>query len=478
MNEPTDAAAATDAAASNSHNADGERLHPLTPFLRGGAFAIVILAGILRDQITHPNVRFILAVAGAVVIVGGSYGLVTWLFTRYRLTDDSLRINTGPIVRRNRVLRYDRMQAVDVNQPLLARIFGLAELRMDVAGGDKSEGRLGYLTLADARALRARLLARAAGLHADTPTAPERIVLAVPTARVFGASLLSTPVVGSFLASVLVLVVTIVLGQPLGLLVMVPWAFGVLTPILRNMVRLGGFTLSSSPDGLRTRHGLASVEHQTLPPGRIQGLAINQSLFWRPLGWFRVEVDVAGMGGQKEGDLSSAVVLPVGDRTDVAVVVAQLFGSIDPLAISRHRAPRQARWLRPLGATFLSWGSDEAVFVTTEGWLDRRISVVPHAKTQSVRATQGPLQRLIGLASVSVDTPLGPVNAVALHRGTAEAGDLVHDQVERAHRLRSRSAGDQWMKPLVEGPLSEQPGAGQPGAGQPGVEPPGAHVPS
>lgn len=433
-------------------NLDGERLHPLTPFLRGGAFALVILAGILRDQITHPNFGFIAIVAGAVVVVGGTYGLVTWLFTRYRLTDDSLRINTGPVVRRNRVLRYDRLQAVDVNQPLLARVFGLAELRMDVAGGDKSEGRLGYLTLADAQTLRARLLARAAGLHADTPTAPEQIVLRVPTGRVVGATLLSTPVVGSFLGSLVVLAVSIAFGQPLGLLVMLPWAFGVLTPIARNMARLGGFTLSTSPDGLRTRHGLASVEHQTLPPGRIQGLAISQSLLWRTLGWFRVEVDVAGMGGQSEGGVSSAVVLPVGDRADVATVVARLFGSIDPLAISRHRAPRRARWLRPLGAAFLSWGSDDAVFVTTEGWIDRRINVVPHAKTQSVRAHQGPLQRLLGLASVSVDTPVGPVNAVALHRDAAEAADLVREQVERAHRLRVRSAGDQWMRPVVEPP--------------------------
>jgi putative membrane protein len=438
-------------------NIDGERLHPLTPFLRGGAFAIVILAGILRDQISHPDFGFIALVAGAVVVVGGSYGLVTWLFTRYRLTEDSLRINTGPIVRRNRVLRYDRMQAVDVNQPLLARIFGLAELRMDVAGGDKSEGRLGYLTVDDARALRARLLARAAGLRADTPTAPEQVVLRVPTGRVFGATLLSSPVVGSFLAAVAVVVVTIVLGQPLGLLVMVPWALGVLTPILRNMARLGGFTLSSSPDGLRTRHGLASVEHQTLPPGRIQGLAITQSLLWRLFGWFRVEVDVAGMGAQRQGGVAPAVVLPVGDRADVATVVGQLFGSIDPLSISRHRAPRRARWLRPVGAAFLSWGSDDAVFVTTEGWIDRRVNVVPHAKTQSVRASQGPLQRLLGLATVSVDTPLGPVEAVALHRDSREAVALVHDQVERAHRLRVRSAGDQWMRPITELPGDRMP---------------------
>lgn len=433
-------------------NADGERLHPLTPFLRGGAFAVVILAGILRDQISHPDVGFIAAAAGGVVVVGGTYGVITWLFTRYRLTEDSLRINTGPVVRRNRVLRYDRMQAVDVNQPFLARIFSLAELRMDVAGGDKSEGRLGYLTLADARALRALLLARAAGLDADTPTAPEQVILAIPTARVFGATLISTPVVGSFLATAVIVVVTIALDQPLGLLVMVPWVLGVLAPIARNMTRLGRFTISSSPDGLRTQHGLASVEHQTLPPGRIQGLAIRQPLMWRAFGWFRVEVDVAGMGVMASLGASSTVVLPVGHRADVATVVGQVFGSIDLLAISSHRAPAKARWLRPFGARFLSWGGDDAVFVTTEGWIDRRINVVPHAKTQSVRATQGPVQRLLGLASVAVDTPLGPVNAVALHRDAAEAVSLVHDQIERAHRLRVRSAGDQWIRPIGEPP--------------------------
>ncbi len=439
---------------------DGERLHPLTPVFRGGGLALIVMVAVVRDQLNDLRLGVIGIALATVVVVGGAYGFATWFFTRYRLTDDSLRINTGPIVRRHRVLRYDRLQAVDVNQPFLARLFGLAELRMDVAGGSKAEGKLGYFRLGEAQALRARLLARAAGLHADTPTAPEHVVLTVPTGRVVGATLISTPVVGAFLGALVVVALTMAFDQPIGLLVLIPWVVGVLTPIYRNITRLGGFTLSSSPDGLRVRHGLTGVEHQTLPPGRIQGLAITQSLLWRLLGWYRVEVDVAGMGGQDRGDTSSAVVLPVGDLTHMALVVERLFGSIDPLQISRHRAPGRARWLRPVGTSFLSWGCDETVFVSAKGWIDRRIDVVPHAKTQSVRITQGPVQRRLRLATVHVDTPVGPVNAAALHRDTAEASWLARSQIERAHLLRSRSSGDQWMRVPPAAPSRGGKGAG------------------
>ncbi len=38
------------------------------------------------------------------------------------------------ICRQSRRIRIDRLQGIDIVQPLVARLFGLAELRMDVAG--------------------------------------------------------------------------------------------------------------------------------------------------------------------------------------------------------------------------------------------------------------------------------------------------------------------------------------------------------
>ena len=53
-------------------------------------------------------------------------------------------------------------QAVDVVQPILARLLGLSELKLEVAGGPGSAVSLAFLKEEEADALRAELLARAA----------------------------------------------------------------------------------------------------------------------------------------------------------------------------------------------------------------------------------------------------------------------------------------------------------------------------
>src|SRR5204863_420924 len=83
-------------------------------------------------------------------------------------------VQLRPRVLRNRAgrVRLDRLEAVDVVRPLVARALGLAELRLEVAGGGSSEAPLAYLSEDAAQRLRAELLARAAGLHHSTPEAP------------------------------------------------------------------------------------------------------------------------------------------------------------------------------------------------------------------------------------------------------------------------------------------------------------------
>ena len=66
-------------------------------------------------------------------------------------------------------------------------------------------------------------------------------------------------------------------------------------------------------------------------------------------------------------------------------------------------------------------GADDKVFVTRRGRFRRETDVVLHERVQSVRLTQGPLQRRLGLATVHLDTSPGPVHATAAHRPAAEA---------------------------------------------------------
>jgi putative membrane protein len=109
--------------------------------------------------------------------------------------------------------------------------------------------------------------------------------------------------------------------------------------------------------------------------------------------------------------------------------------------------PEQARWLDPVAWRQLGVGADERVLVTRTGRFTRVTDVVLHEKVQSVRLTQGPVQRRLGLASVHLDTTPGPVNATAAHRPAAEARALVDAEVARARVARAAARPDRWMSP-------------------------------
>ena len=80
--------------------------------------------------------------------------VLSWRVSRYRITEDALELHTGVFFRQQRRARLDRLQAVDVVQPFIARIIGLAKLKVEVAGGHDSAIQLSYLTERDAQRLR------------------------------------------------------------------------------------------------------------------------------------------------------------------------------------------------------------------------------------------------------------------------------------------------------------------------------------
>ncbi|HET6298034.1 MAG TPA: PH domain-containing protein [Kribbella sp.] len=422
----------------------GERLHPLTPFVKGWGYFVVAAFAMANNEGLRSNLK-IAGLGLLAVLVGGILlGALSWWFTKWQLTDDAIRVDSGFLFRRTRIIRFDRIQAIDVAQPFVARLFNMAELRMDVAGGGKNDGRLSYFTYEEAAKLRATLLVRAKGeqaaeAEAQAPQVESPPLLVVPTGRLLGATLLSSTVLGSLAGLVWLIIATTVLDFRFGLFAGLPLLLGVVQPIWKGVVGNHGFTLSETRDGLRTKRGLFDVQRQTVPPGRVQGLLITEPLIWRLLGWSRVDLDIAGVAGNKsdgEDEHDGAQLLPVGERQEVAGVLARVLPGFDLSRIEMHQAPERAKWLRPIGWRYLSYGSDEQVLVTTRGWVSRRTSIVLHHKTQSVRLQQGPLQRRLRLANVHIDTPLGPTDAIALHRDVDDAANLLEAQASRAREAR------------------------------------------
>src|SRR5262249_6460369 len=154
-------------------NAGWRRLHPLSPLVPSGraVLAVLALAGRSPSGLlgSGPGTRW-WDLALVAVVAGGA--VINWLVTRWKVDGVPLRIETGLLRRDSRQLPIARIQAVDLVRPFLARMLGLAELRVRLAGAGDADGRLAYLTEPGAEALRARLLAAHHGLDPAPPAPP------------------------------------------------------------------------------------------------------------------------------------------------------------------------------------------------------------------------------------------------------------------------------------------------------------------
>ena len=141
-------------------NSGWRRLHPLSPLVRSGraVLAVLALAGLSSSGVVGSGAGTRWWDLALVALVAGG-AVVNWLVTRWKVDGATLRIETGLLRRDSRQLPIARIQAVDLVRPFLARMLGLAELRVRLAGSSDADGRLAYLTEQAAAALRARLLA-------------------------------------------------------------------------------------------------------------------------------------------------------------------------------------------------------------------------------------------------------------------------------------------------------------------------------
>ncbi|MFJ6661126.1 PH domain-containing protein [Streptomyces sp. NPDC091377] len=424
------------------------RLHPVTPFRRAWAPIAVVIGWALHDpdqaqrQLTRLTTTTLVIIVAVAIPAAALYGFLTWWFTHFAVTDSELRIRTGLLFRRTAHIRLERIQAIDITQPLLARVAGVSKLKLDVIGTDKKD-ELAFLGEGEARTLRAELLARAAGLAPETAhevgEAPARQLLRVPARGLAVSLLLAGSTWGTLAAAAVVppvlwffthsLWTVIVTGLPL------IGAAGANS--VGRFVSEYDWTLAESPDGLRIDHGLLDRAHETVPPGRVQTVRIVEPLLWRRRGWVRVELNVAGS--------SNSLLLPVAPREVAESIIARVLPGVTvPPMPALSRPPRRARWCMPVWWRGYGLTVTDAVFATRRGLVSRSLALVPHAKVQSVRLTQGPWKRLWGVADVHVDTGANRTETARL-RDAEEAAELLRAQAERSRTGRRDALPDRWM---------------------------------
>lgn len=424
------------------------RLHPVTPLRRAWAPIAVLLGWAVHDmneaQRRLAQLTTTTLVVGLAVLVPAAalYGFLTWWFTHFAVTDTELRIRTGLLFRRTAHIRLDRLQAVDVTQPLLARIAGVAKLKLDVVGADKKD-ELAYLGEGEARALRAELLARAAGFAPESAhevgEAPARQILHTPPRMLAVALLLTGAPWAMLLAAVAVPAFLWFATHNLWtvIAVAVPLAGGAFTNSAGRFVKEYDWAVGESQDGLRIDHGLLDRVHETVPPGRVQTVRFVEPLLWRRRGWVRVELHVAGS--------ANSVLVPVAPREHAEDVVARILpGVAVPKPADFAPSPRRGRWCVPLWWRGYGVAVTETVFAARQGLLQRRLSLVPHAKVQSVRLSQGPWERYWRVADLHLDTGANKTVTARL-RDAQEAADLLRAQADRSRTGRRDARPDRWM---------------------------------
>jgi putative membrane protein len=440
-------------------NSAWRRLHPLSPLVRSGraVLAVLALAGLSSSGLIGNGAGSRWWDVALVALVAGG-AVVNWLVTRWKVDGATLRIETGLLRRDSRQLPIARIQAVDLVRPFFARMLGLAELRVRLAGSGDADGRLAYLTEQAAETLRARLLAAHHGLDPATPEPAESVVASVPTGRLAGSALLPAALLAAGAVAAGAVTASLVPGGLLAVGVPLVWWLIICGTIAWQRVSTQyAFTVAVSPDGVRIRRGLLGTVAETIPVPRIQAVRMIEPLLWRPLRWCRLEVDVAGHLGRDRPEGSGTArkaLLPVGRRDEARRLLAIALPAAAGWPALR-KPPRRAWWKAPLSYHFLAAGHDSTLAVAVVGRLRRETTWVPLAKAQSVRLVQGPLQRRLGLATVHLDAAGRRVRAEFRERRQEEARALV-DELAALSRSARRQASLAAAGPPVPSPAGGQ----------------------
>ncbi|MFV0428753.1 MAG: PH domain-containing protein [Arachnia sp.] len=430
-----------------------ENPHPLTGVAKSWVALVSIIIVFGRDVLERgtqaftelgPGLNFLLAAAGLIVIANLILGVISWRTTRFVADAHEFRIERNFWSRASTRIAYSKIQSVDVSRSLPARMLGLSSVQIDVggAGGAKLE----YLSRERAEALREQLQLRVGSLadvpaeaNAATPGAtagpvPEavRAVHVRPATLLLG-TLTSWPITWGLTLALILWLAS--LGLPGGRVGTLGILLGLGGYLLSQLTGNWNFAITRGQGQLRISRGLFDTTNRSLNPARVQAVSISQDLLHRIAGLYRIRITLLGFD-EDSGTQTSGLALPYGRWDAVLEVIAAIWPDVDLTQVELHGQPRRARWLTPLSFARHQWGRSAQVSVAFHGWLNLTISVVPHERMQSIEVSQGPLQRRLGLAKVSLHTTDGPVSLQLYHLDEALARSLLVSQIEIAATAR------------------------------------------
>ena len=449
-------------------------------------FVAVFALGQADFPMTTPVIGLVIMFAVAGVV---GWQIAYWQRFEYELTSDTFDIRSGVISRRNREIPYQRIQNVDISRTLVQRALGIAEIRLETAGGGQSEAHLRYVGYDEAKRLQDEIRSRkrrteqgdAEGVAPAPVVAPlttplyeisdrDLGVLAVASFDLRVASLLL--VMLSFVApSVLIDIVTAAPIDPIAIILAVVLVVAISSAILSGagaIINNWGFTLGRAEDELRYERGLLQRFDGSIPLDKVQSVILGENVLMRMLGYASLTVETAGYA-PGQGAAESARAVPISKRENTISIAQQVEDYGDEPMFSRPASQARLRyaWQYTIGVAILtaitfglsvSFALDIAWWITgllvaivpfaahykwkhrgyaltdehvllRSGFWRRRTHVVPHYRIQTVDFSQTILQRRWGIATVIVDT----AGSSGLVAGHPTAYDLSESEANELH---------------------------------------------
>lgn len=348
--------------------ADVRRLHPLTPFfdliVYGRQFFLPFVALLFANRGDGSQLLPVIP-----LVVGTAAGFLRWLRFTYTFDGRRLVIDEGVLTRKQRVVPVDRIQQVELVAKLRHRLFGVAVLRVDTAGGGgAAEIDLSVVSVAEAARLRSLLGApdgvgrtgRPEGEGAVATPAPAEDA---PLVTIGLGGLAVAGMTGSEMAVMLTILFWLLqvvedlpdsfvqdlageVAAPTSLggfasavaaLIVLWFALAAAASVLTNF----GFTLRRAGDDLRVARGLFDRREGSMPIRRLQAARVQATFVRRALGLVEVELQSAGQATGAGG--VSRISVPILPAGDAPALLAELLPAPPPDADAYVGAPAAAR---------------------------------------------------------------------------------------------------------------------------------------
>jgi Predicted membrane protein len=314
-------------------------------------------------------------------------GLLGWRKFSYTVEEDRIVIRKGILFRDEKTIYFGRIHSVNLEQPLLQRLFGVTQVKIETPGGNKkAEGVLTALTETDARQLQKLMLAPIE-LQGDAtgPEAPEavedqsfsrgrpvpKLQLSAGQLLLAAATSLNFGLVAAFIAGIVSLADDFIneLAPDLysrlyeestsvdpsytliAVIAICGLAFAWLLSLVLYVIKFSGFTADKQDEQISISYGLLEKKVHHFDARKVQAVIVQEGLLHQWIGYAQIQLQV--VSSDKTERLMLHPFMPAKALESVLACFVPQFAAAKITAAAPRRAYFDYVWKRLLAVSLL-----------------------------------------------------------------------------------------------------------------------------